>query len=426
MRSKDIYTSGNLHVSARIVDPTGPVLIAFASGGLTRVPPGYAMSVKYDFNCVSVSTKEMDWFQYPDLPDAEEAIRKACEGFSRRVTYGFSMGAYGALLFSRRLGATQVLAFSPQCSISGDPLPIHPEWAKDMRNFPILYEPMADGISMTARVLIAFDSLNAVDLAHANAIEALRPCDWLRVPLSSHSTALQLQNLNLLKPIVLDALAGRLDPAAIRRDIRASRRNSTYYLSRLAALQKNRGRLASAARAEGMALDLYLRETDFEDEERHERVLVYLERLIAAGEAPRALAFAKEWALDYPSHPYGHVILGAALRGAGKRKAAAQETAKALQLKPNHAAFELRLVDMLLHADHLDGAISYFNRALKHAGATVEDWRRAALAFHNAGRSSEALQAGRKVLELKPKDAKMAELVARWEKAAAPRAAASS
>jgi len=129
--------------------------------------------------------KANHWWQTEEVPTAIEQLKRdhRLDRFARIVTYGASMGAYGALLFSGALNASDVLAFSPQYSVAGE-LPLQPEWRSEMMGVPILFEPMSRRISPTARVLLISDPLTKLDRQHIAAIEGARSCERVPVPFS--------------------------------------------------------------------------------------------------------------------------------------------------------------------------------------------------------------------------------------------------
>src|SRR3712207_6847911 len=70
-----------------------------------------------NINAIGFMPKGPNWYPAPDMRSAIAEISSYLARFNRIVVYGQSMGSYAALKYSKALGATHVLAFSPQYSI---------------------------------------------------------------------------------------------------------------------------------------------------------------------------------------------------------------------------------------------------------------------------------------------------------------------
>lgn len=236
----DIYTSANLHVSARVYDPAGPVCVSFASGGRPRELAGDGTAEKYGLNWISVATKEMDWFQYPDMPDAEAAIREATRGFSRVLAYGFSMGAYGALMSSDAIGADVVLALSPQAAMGPACPPRESRWgderARIAHEFGFPHDDIARRLSRTAEIILVYDRLDH-DIDHVRMVEAVRPITPIHFPLAGHNTLPLLAVLGMASDMVRQALEGSFDAAAFQAELHRLRRGELRLDGLTAALE---------------------------------------------------------------------------------------------------------------------------------------------------------------------------------------------
>ncbi len=326
------------------------------------------------------------WWQTPEVENAYRAIDEKYDlkRYSRVITYGSSMGAYGALIFSKLVRANLVLAFSPQASIAGTELPIQRQWQIDMADTPIILEPISRGLSTTAQILIPFDSLNKLDLAHVRALEALRPCERLVVPMSGHKTSLFLHECGMLKPIVLDGIDAPVNVAKLRQSLRGTRRSSPRYWMVLAARYKQRRRHDLALAAEKQCLDCVMA-SSAPDDERHDAARRYVERLIAARQGRKAIEFAQQWAVTYASSYQAHDLLSRALGARGKTKTAITEARTAAELRPYYAPLQLRLAALLAENGYLDLAGRHLKAALKGGGAVGADWLNAARAFARGG-----------------------------------------
>lgn len=75
------------------------------------------MFARYGINVIHFTCRGPQWYQYSDAETAGRALGRAAAAFDYIVTYGASMGGYGALLFARHAGAHMTLAISPQYSM---------------------------------------------------------------------------------------------------------------------------------------------------------------------------------------------------------------------------------------------------------------------------------------------------------------------
>ena len=223
----DVYLSANLHVVARLVDPDAAVCVAFASGGAARDASGLEMAARHGFNWIAVSSRQMEWFQYPDLPEAEAAIRAVTRRFPRVVTYGFSQGGFGALICSGPLDADLVLACSAQAGIGPFAPPGESRWSEAWAlvgaslGFP--HADLAARLTRRGEVLMLYDQRDR-DSAHVALVEALRPVRRLHFPLAGHATLHRLTAVGLGSTLVREVLGGAFDPADFQRRLHAARR----------------------------------------------------------------------------------------------------------------------------------------------------------------------------------------------------------
>ena len=104
--------------------PSNTVACVFSSGGNRRLEGnhfGGNFLIKNGFDVIAFKITNDDWFQ--SIPshvfDLIDRLIKA-NGYVRRVGMGASMGAYGAIAFSKLLHLDTVLAYSPQFRIDQD------------------------------------------------------------------------------------------------------------------------------------------------------------------------------------------------------------------------------------------------------------------------------------------------------------------
>ena len=177
------------------------------------------------------------WFPAADMATVLEAVRPLLAPYRRIILYGFSMGGYGALKYSARLGAEAVLAFSPQYSIHPAEVgAFDPRRARKFFN-PHLHEGMriAPG-DIGGQALIFHDPLFYDDRRHAELIRAVAPeAVPVLAPFTNHDTIRFAVEIGMVEPLLRElATGGPIDVEMLRPFMRARRLQSQDYVLRLA------------------------------------------------------------------------------------------------------------------------------------------------------------------------------------------------
>lgn len=230
--------------------------------GFERPGFGEAYLAAQGISAIHVLGRGDDWYQYGDMPAALASVREATRGATRVLTYGSSMGAYAALRFADAVGATDVLALSPQYSIDPAVAPGEERWSQDIRRIQWLPEyngPMA----CSARAVVIYDPMGP-DRWHGQQIENDAAAHLVRLPYTSHPVTSFLSETGLLAPLIGDILAGEFDVRTFRREARTRRRVSGIYLGELASAQPER--------RTSTALDLAHRALEVSPRSHHARV----------------------------------------------------------------------------------------------------------------------------------------------------------
>ena len=290
---------------------------------LARPGFGEAYFQGHGISATHLLTRDNDWFQHPELPDALAAMRAAASGAGPVLAYGSSMGAYAAVRFADAVGATAALALSPQYSI-------------DPAKVPFVYDPYS------------------LDRRHAELIARDTPIQGIRLPFGGHPASAYLQEARLLHGLVMGALDGTLDAAAAERAARAARGSLATYHATLAERQpKSRPTLAIALARRAVALA----------PERLETHLALAMRLSAAGRHAEALAAHDHVATmeRHPRHLMHHCV---ALRRAGDTAGALAVAHEIRAAWPHHAGIHNTIAELLRARRDLPGALGFAKQAL--------------------------------------------------------------
>jgi hypothetical protein len=135
--AEEIYRSADLLVKARTGYESSLCVVTFDAftdrRTLDRAGFGENFFDSRGVNAVHVLSRDNDWYLFPDIELALDAVAKATASFDRVSAYGSSMGAYAALRFGGLAGARTAIALSPQFSIDPRLVPFENRWDPDAR-----------------------------------------------------------------------------------------------------------------------------------------------------------------------------------------------------------------------------------------------------------------------------------------------------
>lgn len=140
---------------------------------------------KFDYTAIGFVSHGQNWFPKAPMLEAIEELQPLLSGSN--TLYGFSMGAYACIKYSKLLNAKKVIAFSPLVSIRPDDVPHDRRWHG-------LYRPgLHDDMKITDKdvqgeIEVIFDPLDVLDASHARVLLELPKSFGLRMPLCGHQT----------------------------------------------------------------------------------------------------------------------------------------------------------------------------------------------------------------------------------------------
>lgn len=204
-------------------------------------------------SAVHIMGRREDWYQYPDMIDATEAVKAYLSGAKQVVTYGSSMGGYAALRFADLLNANAALALSPQYSINPQKAPFETRWMQDARR--IVWLPNQEPpLPKSARSVIVYDP-TTIDQMHVDSIALETVLESIPLRYSGHPSGWVIADMHLLAPLLFDVLDGVTDLSRYRKAARAGRGLSSTYLVNLArALPAKRAHVALALAERAVAI----------------------------------------------------------------------------------------------------------------------------------------------------------------------------
>lgn len=155
-----------------------------------RVKPGFeplsgdTLFDRRGWPVLRVQTARNDWFLNPDLEAALDVVAAIAGDYANVVTYGFSMGGYGALRFAEAAGACRVVAISPQATPIPARAPFETRWWKDRQQCDAALDDLSHMSRAGApRVVMLYDPMQRPDRLQAELVRA--HCnDVLALPLA--------------------------------------------------------------------------------------------------------------------------------------------------------------------------------------------------------------------------------------------------
>lgn len=197
--------------------------------------PGFGESflLERGIDAIFVINRTNVWYQYPEMPQALEAIRAFVAPYAEVFTYGSSMGGYAAIRFAEAIGATTAIAISPQYSIAPRVVRFDKRWRAIARRIEFLHEKTHAASQVTAP-LIFYDPRDR-DARHFELIQRAYPrTKGVRLWHAGHPAGAYLSDTGVLSAAIEAVFDGALDVAALERTVRARRRMSGQYLFTLA------------------------------------------------------------------------------------------------------------------------------------------------------------------------------------------------
>lgn len=374
-----IFKGRDIRVRSVMVRRGGPLVFTFAARRRGRPPKGGFGEKLFHtrgINAVHFINVKNHWWHTPEMLPAIAAATamRAAAAPSRVLTYGYSMGGFGALAFANRLQADTVVALSPQASLFRADLPYDPTWPEDLGDTRELYRLTADCLT-GCEVIVGYDPLFAIDIAHVAAVAALHPVTAIRMPLAGHRTPNYLREVGLLSQVVIGLVTGDDDWRRHRREIRATRTRSTVYLG---TLLRRRPRTAPwvRPRLEALMLERIGVEGERIDQRTGERWLDQsCARLLLDGRSDEAIARARHFLDAFPESERAAYVLASLQITVGHYQDAQPILERLLLAQPQFVRLLLLKAMILLASGDVEAADALTLACLTHGTGATPDWR---------------------------------------------------
>lgn len=233
--AEKIYDSSGLYAVFRPGN-SSYLLITFGYNGMTADGSyywGQSFSEKMNLSVLGFVAKTSNWYPKEAMNKAIASCYSCIKPFSKRITYGGSMGGYAALKYSQALGANASISIAPQFSIEPN---IVGDFEKKYTEFYVkkIHRYMSIRKSdMALTSIVLFDPNHHADSNHANLIKkAAKRVNLIEMPLTGHATAQVLANTRHVYSIIEAAVNDDID--LVRKMSSEARRTSSLRIAALA------------------------------------------------------------------------------------------------------------------------------------------------------------------------------------------------
>lgn len=234
-----IIETENYYIEGYLFRESGAIFLTFEHAGgpqvrLRKYREGWGAAALRlrQVDHVAVKPKRADWYTRPDLPEVLAQLRPLFARYDRVVPFGGSMGGFAALTFADLVGATTVIAITPQSTLDQAKVP----W--DDRFPPALdcdfSGPYGDAVGKSAsaaQVLVVLDRFCEPDMRHLARLQAAN-VQVLNLPFMGHTLAVDLQRMGLLAYLITSVGSGSFSTAEFHA-IARRRREIPHYLEAL-------------------------------------------------------------------------------------------------------------------------------------------------------------------------------------------------
>jgi hypothetical protein len=196
------------------------------------------------YRSLVISSAANDWFVNTDTRALRQALADFVPQGAVVRAFGFSMGGYGALLFSAALRLQSVVLFAPQVSIRSEIVPFETRWRREAAVMDGDLDRLGAVVKRELRGVLLFDPryLRAETL-QARAVQAIVPgLQLAALPFSGHPPTAMLMAGKAYGGLMARGIAGQVTAAEIRALHRQHRETTPAYLDAVLAFLKQRGR----------------------------------------------------------------------------------------------------------------------------------------------------------------------------------------
>lgn len=238
----------------------------------TKFGDGFIQKIGY--SAIFFISKHSHWWQSREMEAAIIAAQIAAKPFKNRISFGHSMGGYGALLSSGDLDSFCVVT-APQTVISEYEIPMHPTWREAISSRPIIKDNVKESIKGGRGVALIYDPRHLIDAAHANYIKEISSVNRVLAPFSTHLIPRSLLEMGVLSNVVEHLFEEPDRTIAARKKIRENRMRSALYCNTLIDTTSKRKPAALLEIAKNTAIKRMRNKNNNNDEFNHRFSIIF-------------------------------------------------------------------------------------------------------------------------------------------------------
>ncbi|WP_198662635.1 alpha/beta fold hydrolase [Primorskyibacter marinus] len=241
-----IFNGG--HIRASLFNPDAArLIVTFRQrvadpGTFSEARPVHSF-IRHNHAHLHLQSQHNDWYINADTLALADVLRDVTARYRRVSAIGFSMGGYAALRFSKPLRLRQLVAVSPQFTISPRVLPGDARYRDCAGGF----DDALGSLDATARRglqgVILCDPFKRLDVVNAEMIQTVFPnLHICRLGGGGHPASRVLRQGGHFGDLQKLLLSGEVDPARVIALHRTSRRESDHYWAHIAKVAARRQR----------------------------------------------------------------------------------------------------------------------------------------------------------------------------------------
>jgi hypothetical protein len=245
VKTVDLFRTQNLVVRDATGFSSEACFVTFEaySEAATLDRPGFGEHFfrKRRIDAVHFISRDNDWYQLAELPEACRLVLELARRYRRVVAYGSSMGGYAAVRFGGWVGAHTAFALSPQFSIDPKRTPFETRWRHEARRVRFIHE---DDVRAAPTAVVIYDPLITADARHVELFRRLTNVVDVRLPCSGHPSTGYLANLGLLSRSLAALARGSFNASKLQQVARRRRKESAEFFVNLALRSRSARRKA--------------------------------------------------------------------------------------------------------------------------------------------------------------------------------------
>lgn len=193
---------------------------------------GFRIFQNKAYSVVSVMSLRASWYREDEFSYILDLLRGSCllKSFTKRISYGGSMGGFAAAAFAKLLGVQKTILLNPITTHCSEIAPwetryplLDDDWSEGVRC-------AVEGIRECEEIFVVVDNLFHLDFQHANRFRKQGiPTTLIRVPGVGHGIPIHLSQMNLLKDLVISIVENRFDRMDFSKKIRCRRQYERYW-----------------------------------------------------------------------------------------------------------------------------------------------------------------------------------------------------